>query len=1044
VSSESCPRCGHPLPADARFCPNCGTPVALPPASERRIVTVVFVDLAGSTDLAARLDPERFREVLAAFHGMVTDEVTALGGRAEAFIGDAVLGVFGVPVAHDDDAVRSVRAALAIVQRIKVLGERLVLPVELDVRVGIRTGQVAVGTPTDRNLVVGSEVNLGARLQQAARPGEILVGETTRELTGGEVEYGRMRRIPAKGAQTELKAWPVVRLVARASRDSVAFVDRRREIALLTDTFQRVEERERAHLVTLLGEPGIGKSRVAQEFLNGLPEAARVMSGRSSVFEEQVTFWPLAQMLLREIGEERDAPSERVLERLHAWVDELVPKPDAEEVARRLSLALGLEGPGTEENRYHAAEVRGGLLAVLSGLAAQGPVVLVFEEFEDADPLMLELVQQLVKEARRLPLLVVCVARWEFLQRQPGWAGGIADAVSLWVEPLSVPHAAELALGAGIADPDEAERIGVHAGGNPFFVVEIVSMLRRGASGRVAGMGPSGRLLPATVQSVIASRLDHLSAGTKELVRRASVFPEGQFDNEELKRLAEPRSAWLEEAVDEDLLVADEERPGRYRFRSDVIRDVVYESVAKRERQRLHLQLANELAATPELEERHPRTIAFHLEQAARASVDLNPRDRQLADRAVDALARAGDLARRRMELRPAADLCRRALALAGPEDRWDGGEAWIMSMLGEAGYWLGEFDEAEEWLRRALALLGDDNDEIVAHAARFLGDISLTIRGDESVATKLFERSLAAARRLGDPSVLSRTLLMAAWAPFWRNDFANAADMFSEALAIARRGEARDVRVEAHALVGLASVTSPDGDEEEALRLGLEALALATDASHAFTAAVAHQYAAASLRRMLRLDEALEHSDEAVRTMRELGARWELASALGDRGSIGRLAGDLARAEEDLREAFALCRDLGERSLLAWTAAQLARTLAMRGEVVDARAVLDDPAARSTTEPGSVSDILVAEAVVALVEQDRPSAEAKSLAALERERRRPGWRNSVAAQVWWTARLFGDDLVGGHGEVEAARRTLEDHHWLQALREPDLVRHFA
>jgi class 3 adenylate cyclase/tetratricopeptide (TPR) repeat protein len=1000
----------------------------------------LFADLAGSTDLAARLDPERFREVLAAFHGMVADEVSALGGRAEAFIGDAVLGVFGVPIVHDDDAVRSVRAGLAIVRRIGVLGERLALPVELAVRIGIRTGQVAVGTATDRNLVVGAEVNLGARLQQAARPGEVLVGETTRELTGGEVEYGQMRRIPAKGVQGDLKAWPVVRLISRAARDSVPFVDRRRELALLVDTFQRVEERERAHLVSLLGEPGIGKSRVVQEFLNGLPDTARVMSGRSSAFEEQVTFWPLAQMLLSEIGEERDAPREQLQEHLHAWVAALVPDADADEVTRRLALALGLEGPGTQENRYHAAEVRSGLLAALSGLAARGPVVLVFEALEDADPLMLELVQQLVKEAR-LPLLVVCVARWEFLQRQPGWAGGIADAVTLWVEPLSGPHATELALEAGISDRDEAERIGVHAGGNPLFIVEIVSMLRRGAAGRATGVGASGRLLPATVQAVVASRVDQLSAGTKELVRRASVFPQGRFDVDELKLVVEPRPAWLEEAVDEDLLVANEDRPGRYSFRSDVIRDVVYDGLAKRERQRLHLQLADELAATPELEERYPRTIAFHLEQAARASLDLNPRDRALADRAVDALARAGDIERRRMGLRPAADLSRRALALAGPEDRWDGREAWIMTMLGETGYWQGEFDEAEDWLRRALALVGDDGDEIVAHAARFLADILLTIRGDESAATELFERSLAAARRLDDPSVLSRTLLMAAWAPFWRNDLATAAGAFREALAIARRGPGPDVRAEARALVGLASVVSVEADEEDALALALEALALATDPSHAFTAAVAHQYAAASLRRMLRLGRALEHSEQAVRTMRELGARWELASALGDRGYIHRLGGDIAAAEEDLREAFGLCRELGERSLLAWTAAQLGRTLAMRGEVVDARAVLDDPSARATSEPGSVSDILAAEAVLALVERDRPTAQARSLSALERERSRPAWRNSVAAQVWWTARLFGEDLVGGPGEVESARRTLEDHHWRQALREPDLVR---
>ena len=270
--------------------------------------------------------------------------------------------------------------------------------------------------------------------------------------------------------------------------------------------------------------------------------------------------------------------------------------------------------------------------------------------------------------------MVVCVARWEFLEDQPSWAGGVADAVSLWVEPLSPTHGARLAAEAGGLDADDAERVAQHAGGNPFFIIEITGMLLREERDLPPqGPAPSGRLLPATVQAVIASRIDQLSSGARELVRRASVFPRGRFDVDELALIVEPRKAWLDEAEDEEILIPDDERPGVWRFRSDVLRDVAYESLAKRERQRLHLRVANELSR-PELADRYPRTIAFHLEQAARAALDLNPRDRALAERAVDALANAGDIARRRIESRAAADLYERALALAGPEDSWGSG----------------------------------------------------------------------------------------------------------------------------------------------------------------------------------------------------------------------------------------------------------------------------------------------------------------------------------------------------------------------------------
>jgi class 3 adenylate cyclase/tetratricopeptide (TPR) repeat protein len=1039
VDPQTCARCGEPLPSGARFCPNCGAPVSVPAASERRVVTVVFADLAGSTELAARLDPERFREVLAAFHEMASDRIHALGGRAEGFIGDAVLGVFGVPVVHDDDAERGIRAALQIVDRAERIGSRLGLAAPIRVRVGVNTGPVAIGTPSDRNLVVGAEVNAGARLQQAAEPGEVLVGATTHQLALGNVEFTEPRRIAAKGFDEELRAWPALRMTPRSPLEANALVDRRRELALLDDTFERVRERSRAHLVTLLGEPGIGKSRVVQEFLSRLPGDVGVMEGRASPFEEEVTFLPLAQMVYRAIGEERGASDEVVIERLRNLVDGWVGEEEADVAVRRLGLAVGLGEEGSEENRYHAAEVRSGVLTLVTGLAKGGPVVVVFEDVHEADPLLLDLIEQLVKEARRLPLMVVCVARWEFLQDQPAWAGGIADAVTLWVESLPSQDAVELAMAAGDLPRGDAERVAEHAGGNPFFLVEITAMLRREGRGVApARVGGAAGLLPPTVQAVVAARIDQLSPGARELVRHASVFPLGHFDLDDLSIIVEPRKDLLAEAEEDELLVADDDRSGRWRFRSDVLRDVAYESLAKRERQRLHLRVANKLSEAEEAD-RYPRTVAYHLEHAALAALDLNPGDRTLAERAVEALSRAGDIARQRIESRAAADLYERALALAGDHEAWGTREARILSMHGEARYWLGEFDLAEESLRRALGLEGDD--EIEAHAARFLADISLTIRGDDHLAAALFDRALIAARRLGSSYVLARTLLMAAWVPYRRGELKRSEAMFREALEVARGGERPDAWAVSRALSGLATTTSMDGDERVALDLATEGLEIGDQAGQAFTVAIAHGAVASSLRRMLRLDEALEHSDAAVRTLRELGARWELASALGDRGAVHRLAGRPDDAESDLREAFLLCRALNERALVGWTGAELSRLLATRGDTAGARATLSEPAVRTAEgEPGSATALLMAEAVLALAEGDRESALSKSVASIEAEADGRGAGNSLAAQVWWTGRLFGDDAAGGTARVEEARELLHHNGWNQALREPDLV----
>jgi tetratricopeptide (TPR) repeat protein len=350
----------------------------------------------------------------------------------------------------------------------------------------------------------------------------------------------------------------------------------------------------------------------------------------------------------------------------------------------------------------------------------------------------------------------------------------------------------------------------------------------------------------------------------------------------------------------------------------------------------------------------------------------------------------------------------------------------------------MGEFDDAEASLQRAAELGGETSDRVAAHANRYLADIALTVRGDDERASELFDRALVAARRLEDPYVLSRTLLMAGWVPYWRNDLVRAEALFHEALEVARSQERRDAWAETRALVGLANVESAGGSEHRALEIAREALGIGREAGQAFTTAVAAENVAASLRRLMRLDEALEHADEAVSILRELGARWELASALGDRGSIHRMAGRLEDAERDLREAFVLCRDLRERALVTWTAAELARVLAERGEPHEARLVLNDQVSRTAEgEPGSASALLAAEAVTALAEEDVASARVAAKAALDVERGPTGVPNTEAALAWFAGELFGPDVAGGPDAVRAARDRLERNGWFQALAEP-------
>jgi class 3 adenylate cyclase/tetratricopeptide (TPR) repeat protein len=1017
--------------------------VGAPPPEERKVVTVIFVDLVGSTRLSAQVDPERYREVLATYYRVVAEELESLRGRAVNLAGDAVVGAFGIPHAHDDDALRAVRAGLSISERIGRVGESFGLLVPLRVRAGVNTGPVAIGSEaSEQGLLFGATVNLAARLQQAAEPGEVVVAETSWLLTKDVVEYGPSREIEAKGFEGGAVAWPVVALGRRSSRRTIPFVNRRRELHLLNDTFEGVRETARGHLVTLFGEPGIGKSRVADEFVAGLPEGTRVLSGRASPFEEDVTFAPLAQMLLSEIGEDAGASEEHLQARLEELVLECCPAADTAAVVARLGIALGLGPRMREEGRYRESELRAGLLSLVGGLARRGPVVLVFEDAHLADASLLDLIERFVRGAKGVPVMVLCVARYDLLDDRPDWGGGLGDSLNLYLEAMSLDDATELALQAGEGlDAATAENVARHAGGNPFFIVETTGMLIQEGGELPSDTGPiPGQLLPPTVQAVIAARIDHLGPDARELVRKASVFPRATFAGSELALIAEPNEEVLAVLEDEELLIRDEKRPGVWRFRHGLVRDVAYESLPKRERQRLHLRVATKLAEDERTAARYPRSMAFHLERAARAALDLNPGDRALAERAVEALSHAGDLALWASEAGPAADLYERALALSGPDRTWGTSQAVLLANLGEARYWLGEFGSAVGPLTRSLEIGGEDP-RIRAHASRFLGDIELSIHGDRGKAGELFDRALAAARELDDPWTLARTLLVAAWAPYWKNEMHHARAMFEEALEVSRSNPERDTWAEARALTMLATLVSETGDEEEGLALSAEALAIAEAAGDRFSMGVAHEGVGNSLRRLWRLEEAGSHLDAAERAFRELGARWELASALTSRGIAWRLAGRTEDALRDLREAYRLCRELKERSIVTWTASALAKALVDAGDLGAARQVLEEAGAVANPEgPGAYDWLLDAETEILLAEGDTEAALGRALELLKFERERSQDKD-VAGQVWWIARVFGPEAAGGEEEVARARAFLERNHAEQPLREPDLVR---
>jgi class 3 adenylate cyclase len=512
----ACAACGQENPEIARFCLACGAPIAAPaPAAdeERRVVSVVFVDLVGFTGQAEELDPEDVRALLTPYHHSVREELESFGGVVEKFIGDAVMAVFGAPTAFGDDAERAVRAALAVRDRVQ------------GVRIAVNTGEALVSLTAraahGEPMVAGDVVNTAARLQQAAPIDSVLVGEQTYRATNGAVEYAAAEPVTAKGKALPIPAWIALRAgPPGADRDlGSTFVGRARELALLRDVWERVSGERTPYLATVVGEAGVGKTRLAAEFAHAVRASGGfTVRGRTLPYRDSSAYGAFASQLKQLCGIFESDPPATARGKLRETVATLVGADEAEEVAAHLAILIGVAPEASVADRE---TLFFSIRVFIEAVARDRPTLLVFEDLHWADTGLLDLVELLAARLRDLPIMLLVLARPELLDTRPSWGGGLPAYTTLALRPLSAEDAQRLAserlsARAESARTEQAAELAQAAAGNPLFIEQLAATVSESSS---AG----GEELPTTIRGLLAARLDGLPAAERSVVLDASV-----------------------------------------------------------------------------------------------------------------------------------------------------------------------------------------------------------------------------------------------------------------------------------------------------------------------------------------------------------------------------------------------------------------------------------------------------------------------------------------------------------------------------------------
>jgi len=935
------------------MCGFCGTALAAPLAAQevRKTVSIVFSDLAGSTSLGEKLDPEALREVLGRYFDVMKAVLEEHGGTVEKYIGDAIMAVFGLPTVHEDDALRAVRAADGMKRALATLNDELdrVWGVRIINRTGVNTGEVVAGdAATMQRLVTGDAVNVAARLEQAAPPLEVLLGEPTYRLVRDVVEVEAVPPLELKG---KAKRVPAYRLISVESIDAGArqrlapIVGRERELSFLQSEFRRAVDERVCRFAVVLGEAGVGKSRLAEEMCAFVAEEASVFRGRCLPYGKGNTFWPILELVQRAASIARDDPPELARTKLFALL------PEAEDALERVASAIGLS-----DVDFSIDEVFWGIRKLLEGLARERPLLVVLDDIHWAATTFLDLIEHLNQRLKDGPIVLLCLARPDLDDIRPEWTSG--PVLRMELEPLSDEESALIVrnlLGeAGLAD-DVQGRIIRAAEGNPLFVEQMLSMLidndqLRQENGTWAAAGDLSELsVPPTIQALIGARLDLLTREERAVIEPASVigfqFPHAALEELVPDAIRGSVHLHLASLSRKQLIRVDAAAPtesgGIYRFHHILIRDAAYQTLLKRTRATLHERFvgwAERVNRDRDRETEWEEILGFHLEQAHQYLAELGPLDAhgsELGVRASERLSSAGRKAFARNDMAAAANLLRRAVQLL-PEH--DPQRLRLLPPLGEALIGIGELAWAELFLDEAAAAAAENADEQL-HAEATLVRLLLqryTQELDRWTTTVLAEASRAI--EIFEPTGDHRRLANA-WR-FLMNAHA-VAYRFGELSAAAERAAeharlAGDTRLQTGAAMGIARAAfSGPTPVPQAIARCEELLARASGDKSLEGVVLC---LLAPLRAMQgEFDTARDLYARGRATLDDIGGKLTAAFTTFNLATVEMLAGEPSAAEQALRREYEALERIGEKYLRPTIAAELAAALAEQGRYREA-----------------------------------------------------------------------------------------------------------
>ena len=897
-----CPACGQENPAGQRFCGACGTPLSAEPAADvRKTVTIVFCDLVGSTALGERTDPEVLRDVMARYHAELRAILERHGGTVEKFVGDAAMAVFGLPQVHEDDALRAVRAAVEMRDVVATLG--------LEVRIGVNTGEVVAGT--GETLATGDAVNVAARLEQAAAAGDILIGTSTERLVRDAVRAEAVEALALKGKSDPVPAFRVLDLVdqipAFTSPIVAPFVGRQQELEQLETALAMATQTRAPQLATIVGAPGIGKSRLARELLGRVQ--ARVVVGRCLPYGEGITYWPL-QEIVSQVGDVREA---------------LQSAGDAELAAIRIEAALGVtDTPVSPE------EIAWGVRRLLETLTAAEPLVVVFDDIHWAESAFLDLIEYVAAFAQDVPMLVLCTARPDLFELRPTWTAPKANTTLVTLQALTESDSEALVTQLVDLPVETRERIVQAAEGNPLFVEQLTAM-----------QAENGDELevPPTLHALLAARIDRLGEHERAAAQRGSVEGRLFHRGAVAALLPEPErpevGAHLLSLVRKELIRPDRATlPGddAFRFGHILIRDAAYDAIPKRQRAKMHEQFATWLEAR--LGDDAPdEVVGYHFEQAYRYGVELGAGDSTVGQRAAERLASAGQEAMARQDMTAAVNLLGRAVELGPDEDT----RPLLCVRLGEALEQADELGRAEAAYEEGVALAREAGDGHAEWLGRvWLARVKLMQDPEGGLDRMLQDATAAVAAR---ESAEDHEVLAAAWGRIaavhaWRGERDAYIDALERALEHARQSGSLALEV------SLATMRAPDfiwgpGRVEEGVRYAdelVERLGHVPGVQQFALHLHAHMQA-----RLGEFDGALEAISTYRSNVRELGKEREFAVTANCVWDVCTWSGDLQHGEETLREAYELIERTGNKAVLSEVVRGLAEAALARRSLDEA-----------------------------------------------------------------------------------------------------------